>query len=890
MTDEARLKTLERAMESIVPWREVLPGSDMTAYVQKTPANYLRRFYMFPIASITVPKKIDDVSAFVQARFVNVLAACYKAQLTVMTAISGNSGNVQIYLGFLSDQDKDPLVYQRIVEGVFPGCGMGSPKSVDFERALKEKRFGGTVSGIPTLKVGEEKQSFRIAPVVRSMYGQDYWLLMISRPVEHSELIRQFNGLLEIRDDCHRLATETVAEEKGEAKTEQTSGSSETFSLIFLSWNWPGKVKGTQEQWSKSLTREQQNGVALELEKMASTHIDRLKKGFNVGFWETTVTFACSSEAGRDILGGSFLGELSRPSVENFPAFLNFAPIQEDQLLLLPTQDHSEAVFPKTLASYITSEELSLFTAPPGESLPGYDVLQMPQFRLTDLIDPADGSSAMGFELGAIADHGKSVQGSKFRLSQAELLKHTFVCGITGSGKTTTVKHILKHVGTSFLVLESAKRDYRRLLGDPVLAESLKVFTVGDSTVAPLRLNPFYVQPGVLPLCHIDYLKAIFNASFSLYGPMPHILERCLHNIYIKRGWNLTRGTHPFLTDDKGRMHEPLYQDPAYYYCFPNIDDLKEEVDDYVKNYLDYRGELSDNIRTAIMARLDSLTVGAKGLMFNTREFLNLDELLSNPAVFEMESLSDDDDKAFFVGLMLVLISEFRQTKDPLLDPFSPESASLKHVLVIEEAHRLLKNVETERTTEMLGNPKGKAVETFCNVVAEMRSLGQGIIVVEQIPTKIAPDVIKNTNTKIVHRLVGRDDQSVLASSLNITDDDALYLGSLKTGYALCHKEGMDRPVEVRLVSDVKEVKIANDRISRLMTEKHRLSLDISSDLHEIANISGKKGTAISLRLLNSILTSSSDAAEQLLQRAEKDLRQFWSLISHPDTFPQSTR
>jgi len=149
----------------------------------------------------------------------------------------------------------------------------------------------------------------------------------------------------------------------------------------------------------------------------------------------------------------------------------------------------------------------------------------------------------------------------------------------------------------------------------------------------------------------------------------------------------------------------------------------------------------------------------------------------------------------------------------------------MKHLLVIEEAHRLLKNVQTERTSELIGNPKGKAVEFFCNVIAEMRSLGQGTIVAEQIPTKIAPDVIKNTNTKIVHRLVSKDDQIEMANCLGLSEIDALYLNRLKTGFALCHKEGMDKPVEVKIYSDINEyIGVSDSRINTIMQQSNKES------------------------------------------------------------------
>ena len=41
-------------------------------------------------------------------------------------------------------------------------------------------------------------------------------------------------------------------------------------------------------------------------------------------------------------------------------------------------------------------------------------------------------------------------------------------------------------------------------------------------------------------------------------------------------------------------------------------------------------------------------------------------------------------------------------------------------------------------------------------MLAEIRAYGEGIVVAEQIPTKLVPDVVKNTALKVVHRLPGR--------------------------------------------------------------------------------------------------------------------------------------
>ena len=305
-------------------------------------------------------------------------------------------------------------------------------------------------------------------------------------------------------------------------------------------------------------------------------------------------------------------------------------------------------------------------------------------------------------------------------------------------------------------------------------------------------------------------------------------------------------------------------------FIYPTIRDLIDDVNRYVKEELDYKGELQDNIRSAIVARLESLAVGAKGFLFNTHEFIDIEDLLNDRVVFELESLSDDDDKAFFVGLMLALVSEYRQCL--ARESGLKHADALKHVLVIEEAHRLLKNVQTERTSEMLGNPKGKAVESFCNLIAEVRAYGQGVIVAEQIPTKIAPDVIKNTNTKIIHRLVSLDDQIAVGTGLGLEEWECRYLNQLSVGKALAHKEGMSKPVEISVFKPPNEAMGGDRRIKNLGKE---LDPDLTQKLalHESGLLESRHLQAIALRLLHSLFLSNTEL-DDLLPEAIKTTRQ----------------
>ena len=899
---EDNQRNLEKLYKILLPWW----GDLNTQYPleKKTSSDveeYLNSVYLFPLKELNINNTIDDISDFINERYQTILSAIYSAGLSIATIIKGEKGKITVYLGFISEDSatNNPQYFESIINGVLPGEKIKYEEKINLASLIENLPSGGIVTGIPSLKKDDEKQQFKLSSIIRSMYGREYILVILSKPISKEEMQNRLMQLLSFRDKCHELVKVSLGEEKGTGKSysqnEQfTKGNSSTkghsvgggigggiplgpvivggglsYSHNLSNTESESKTTGTTETTSEhnsfTITVERQNGLALELEKIADHFIERIMQGFNTGFWETTVTFAAKDKVSCDVLGGSFIGELSKPSEKLFPPRLYTGNL-ESRKLFLPKTDSNNPIFPKTLSSYLTSVELTQISAPPKESLPGYEIKKMPPLALTDLQNKGD------INLGAIADYGNALE-SNITISKEDINKHLFVCGLTGSGKTTTVKHILKNLtekhSIPFLVLESAKRDYRQLLGDEIFKGELNIFTIGDATVSPIRFNPFYIQNGVHPLVHIDYLKAIFNASFSLYGPMPHIIEKCIHNIYIKKGWDLTTGTHPNFINSKNEYDESAYKAPEHYYCFPTLSDLKYEINNYVKSELEYKGELRDNIRTAIVARLESLCVGAKGLMFNTYDFYPMEKLLKKSTIFEMESLADDDDKAFFVGLILVLLSEYLQKNNPATKPGSKKEG-LKHLLVIEEAHRLLKNVNTERISEMMSNPKGKAVEVFCNVISEMRALGQGVAVVEQIPTKISLDVIKNSNTKIVHRLVSKDDQSILAGALNISEEDALYMTRLKTGHALCHKEGMERPVEFVVPNDVSNLAISDEKIVREMN-KERVEPLHSFEVYSLSSLLYKDGEELAVKYLNSFCVIDSNQLKVLNSELKKE-------------------
>ena len=75
-------------------------------------------------------------------------------------------------------------------------------------------------------------------------------------------------------------------------------------------------------------------------------------------------------------------------------------------------------------------------------------------------------------------------------------------------------------------------------------------------------------------------------------------------------------------------------------------------------------------------------------------------------------------------------------------------------------------------------------------LLAEVRAIGEGILVADQTPSAIAPEVLKNTSVKIVHRTVTEDDRDTLASAMLMDqfDHEELATSSNRRGFYIPRK------------------------------------------------------------------------------------------------------
>lgn len=359
------------------------------------------------------------------------------------------------------------------------------------------------------------------------------------------------------------------------------------------------------------------------------------------------------------------------------------------------------------------------------------------------------------------------------------LKKHMFICGVPGSGKTTAVYNFLVQLHINkipFLVLESAKTEYRILKRlkqskDPVLkslGETIRVYTPGNEAVSPFRFNPMEIPEGITPDEHMNNLLSSFQSAMNMPEdtPLPAILGKALEEVYD--------------------TYDP--ENPPY------LADLVQKVRDIMDDpELGYDSEIKGNLRTAIEVRLSPLvsTKRSIGKIFSRDQIrFDLEEAMRVPCVIEMDSLSTEQSNL----LSLFLLTGMRE----IIKATRHSGSSLQHVIVLEEAHNVVGNIPESADP---ADPRKKAADYITRMLAELRALGEGMMIADQLPSAVAASVIKNTGTKLAHRLTSMDDREEIAYTMLLGAAEIEDFARLQPGESFFYAEGMYKPRRVRCIN-----------------------------------------------------------------------------------------
>lgn len=373
------------------------------------------------------------------------------------------------------------------------------------------------------------------------------------------------------------------------------------------------------------------------------------------------------------------------------------------------------------------------------------------------------------FKVGDVFHMG-NVENTDVSLDMDSFTSHCFIAGSTGSGKSNTTCHLLENFiahNIPFLVIEPAKGEYKKDFGK---LPDVKIYTTNQQYNQLLRINPFRFHLNIHVLEHLDRLLEIFNVCWEMTPAVQAFLKNAIEEAYIQTGWDLANS---------------ISLVPNI--IFPTLRDLLEVIPKLIRES-HYSDTLKKDIEGALTTRIKTLTSGIFGQIFCSELDVNDEILFNRNVVIDLSRIGSSESKALIMGLIVTRLTEYRSATA------KGTNLGIQHITILEEAHNLLKN--TNSNSSKLAS---KSVEMICNGIAEMRTYGEGFIIVDQSPTAVDIAAIKNTNTKIIMRLPDKTDCEVSGNAFGLNEYQMAEIPKLPQGVAIVMQSNWIKPVLTKI-------------------------------------------------------------------------------------------
>ena len=788
-------------------------------------------------------------------KFLNVYHSLYSCGGSVVLLFQSDGNNVDFYIGTKASNHNHLSVcddvLKKTIRGNFPGTRIQTvidPEAKKILQSVTRNEIGNkviaSVTCIPSLRHTSdtlENVEFvqGIEKLFDAMRGESFSLLIIAEPVStngmeqirggYEELYSKLKPFAEteltfgknesdaIGESLTKGITDSVTENVSSSKTNSTghtintsyadtSSESGNASIIILSasrstsetlthgnsesWNQTeGETKSDGKTFSKMInfgttdtkTTGSSESYQIHLSnRSVKTLLDKIDKQLlrmeqcqSMGMWnfasyvlaDDQQTAQVAASTYQALMRGKESGcEMSAITLWNTRVDVQRVGSYLYNLNHPRLQLNTKEIVSVTPASLISGEELTISAGWPQKSLPGVPVFDFAQFG-REIISQEYNKSKKSISLGKIYHMGEDSD-IEVTLDMDNLTAHTFITGSTGTGKSNVTYKMLQELmrkNIPWLVIEPAKGEYKTIFGG---RNNVSVYGTNKNLTPLLHINPFKFPSNIHVLEHIDRLIEIFNVCWPMYAAMPAVLKHAVEETYISCGWNL------------------LESENAEGDIFPTFADLLYQLN-LVVDKLDFSEEVRSNYRGALITRVKSLTNGINGLVFS-EEKINDYQLFDQNVIIDLSRVSSTETKALLMGILVMRLQEYRISQANM-------NSQLKHVTVLEEAHNLLKKVISSATEG--GDLAGKSVEMLGNSIAEMRTFGEGFVIVDQAPNLLDAAVIRNTNTKISLRLPAEEDRILVGRASGLSDVQMEELIKLPTGVAVVYQNNWLQPV-----------------------------------------------------------------------------------------------
>lgn len=721
--------------------------------------------------------------------------------------------------------------------------------TMELSGVLDSYSVGGAVTGIPSFR--KETQSKFAQTLDQLAFGirterneeANFSLIIVAKPMSDEETAEIINRYQKIGGDIHSEVSAQVSDSefKSEGESKGTSfglnfGLGQILNTAASALGGPimtvasagatlaaatlwGTSIGANRSYSSSqsvsvgrtVAKNYLNKFAQFTEKLTDMHCERLRKGRNLGFWNVgTYVMGYRDKDVTTVLGmlrSIYSGDetyiepirlhlLHQPEAIKAMKGFELIPVVHPDAVVkegepLQTEWHMLGNAYQYLSTPLNTEELSLETSLPRKDVPG---LRFVRSSVRFANNPGANDCKGMLSMGKIIDSGV-VQGNDYSIDVNSLVKHSLIVGSTGCGKTTTCKTIINEVlnwDIPVLIIEPAKDEYVRWAvkwneehpENPVNiympgVKNLEMFGVkeGARALSPLKLNPF--QPAAVEGAPIDLLTrceqltALINASLPSSDILPVIMEEAFFTFMSE--------TYKYeFTSGETKQKED----------YPKLDKVLP-VARKILNVRGYSQEVANGLTAALDTRFQYLVRGKRGEILNVFRSTSYEKLFNQTTVVNLSKIANQKDKALIMSLLMLSLYEYRISAYNYDENYrrNAQKNELLHLTVVEEAHNVLARPRIDLAG--VGNPQQVVADLFGNMLSEIRGYGEGLMIVDQVPTRLIDDAVRNTNYKIAHRLSAKEDVEVMASALGLRLDQQGLIPLLQQGQAVitCDKD-----------------------------------------------------------------------------------------------------
>jgi DNA polymerase III delta prime subunit len=350
-----------------------------------------------------------------------------------------------------------------------------------------------------------------------------------------------------------------------------------------------------------------------------------------------------------------------------------------------------------------------------------------------------------------------------------DLTGHLLICGRTGSGKTTTLRNILRQT---------------QELSDPIpflfldFAQSLNLQDWEFTNPTKTCFHEAGQEDLGLPMPSLGLLDFRTPASFDSY--IWQISE-------LLSNWMPTEGIISILMMEVLQsVFGSLVSKDGHYWIHgepmvPSLDSLVQHVDQFFNSPagLRYAPELRTNLMGALITRFQRLQTDyfKKTLGGLSNEWM-LHLTQGGNMVMSLAGTGSTQERSFLGVLILQKLRAWLRETRSSHNPNRP-----RLILAMDESHIMLRK-SSEKDSSSISNIHAYAVRCFDEFMAEIRQLGAAVIIVDQAPSLLADSVLFSTGNKLVFPLSSGVDAECIGASLGLEQGKSRILSNLPNGLA----------------------------------------------------------------------------------------------------------